>query len=409
MSKKIVLISAGQPSLNPRLVKEADALTEAGYRVTVIYAYWNDWGTTHDETLLPQKKWKAIRAGGHPVTARLPFVISRVIHKISRRFQKKAGTYNRFTDNAIARSSFYLKKEALKHRADLYIGHNLGALPATANAAKHHHALCGFDAEDFHRYEMTDDVNDYNFKIASQLEDRYFRDLDYLTTSSDQTAEGYHQIYPFLKPVVLLNVFPRSSITQVRAPQGETIRLVWFSQTIGPLRGLELVISALNTFAPGQFELHLLGNVDQAYQNELQKSLKSGTITFHKPVEADRLNDYLAHFDIGIASEPGFSTNNRFALSNKLFTYLQAGLAIVASDTEAQAGFMARYPAIGRVYDRNNVTSLATALHHYRSDPQALLSARQAALKLGLEKLNWETERDKFLALISDVLSKKGE
>lgn len=63
-AKKIVLVTSGQPSLNPRLVKEADALVEAGYEVTVIYQYWNEWGTDLDKVLLPQKKWKTIRVGG---------------------------------------------------------------------------------------------------------------------------------------------------------------------------------------------------------------------------------------------------------------------------------------------------------------------------------------------------------
>ena len=50
---KIVLISPGQPSLNPRLVKEADTLAANGYDVTVLYSYWNDWGAKFDKTLLP--------------------------------------------------------------------------------------------------------------------------------------------------------------------------------------------------------------------------------------------------------------------------------------------------------------------------------------------------------------------
>jgi len=51
------------------LVKEADALTNAGYQVTVLYAYWNDWGTLYDEELLAGKNWKAIRASGAPGNA----------------------------------------------------------------------------------------------------------------------------------------------------------------------------------------------------------------------------------------------------------------------------------------------------------------------------------------------------
>ena len=60
IQKKVVLITSGQPSLNPRLVKEADILANSGFDVTVLYAYWNNWGTTYDNDLLSNKKWNAI-------------------------------------------------------------------------------------------------------------------------------------------------------------------------------------------------------------------------------------------------------------------------------------------------------------------------------------------------------------
>jgi hypothetical protein len=166
LKSKIVLISSGQPSLNPRLVKEADALTEAGYEVTVLYAYWNEWGTKYDELLLSKKKWKAVRVGGDPQKQFLTWFFSRLIHKASKAILEKAGNFNYFSEYAIARASYFLIKEAKKHKADLYIGHNLGALPATVKTAKFYKKPCGFDAEDFHRQEITDDVNSFHYKIC---------------------------------------------------------------------------------------------------------------------------------------------------------------------------------------------------------------------------------------------------
>src|ERR1700733_15027745 len=89
--KQIVLITSGQPSLNPRLVKEADHLSDAGFDVTVLHAYWNEWGTRYDKELLEQKKWKAICVGGDPQHKKLTWFLSRLIFKLSRnRLQNKA-------------------------------------------------------------------------------------------------------------------------------------------------------------------------------------------------------------------------------------------------------------------------------------------------------------------------------
>ena len=51
MSKQIVLITTGQPSSNPRIVKEAISLSEIGYEVTVIYNFWVSWALNYDKKI----------------------------------------------------------------------------------------------------------------------------------------------------------------------------------------------------------------------------------------------------------------------------------------------------------------------------------------------------------------------
>jgi hypothetical protein len=44
-----------------------------------------------------------------------------------------------------------------------------------------------------------------------------------------------------------------------------------------------------------------------------------------------------AQADIGLALEPGTTPNNDIAISNKLYTYILAGNAVVASNTSGQS------------------------------------------------------------------------
>src|SRR5262245_7998845 len=55
--RRVCLVTTGQPSTNPRLVKEADALSAAGYDVTVVGAFGGDWAIQADRSLLAQKPW----------------------------------------------------------------------------------------------------------------------------------------------------------------------------------------------------------------------------------------------------------------------------------------------------------------------------------------------------------------
>lgn len=397
---KIVLITSGQPALNPRLVKEADLLADKGYEVTVLYQYWTDWATEVEKTLLPQKKWTAIQVGGSPDNQAILYWYTRIRFKLNRILYK----YLKLSpDAAIARCTSMLVRKAKQQPADLYIAHNLGALPAAFKAAKLNKAKYGFDAEDFHRNENTDDETDISYQLNKKIEDKYIPQTSYLTASSPLTAVAYEKLYN-KSCQVLLNVLPKTFHTH--APSTNSVlQILWFSQTVGNNRGIETIVEALN-YSKNKFEFHLLGRIDESYRFFLISQLKDSysEIFFHKPLAPDNIPAFGEKFDIGIASEPGFSKNNNFALSNKIFMYIQLGMVTIASNTPAQTNLLTKYKGIGFLYDNGNAQQLADALDKYHNDRALLLKQKTAAFKLGQSELNWETESNKLIAVIQNLL-----
>src|SRR5580704_18905598 len=63
MKTRICLISPSHLSMNPRLVKEADALTEAGYDVAVIAADASQWAHCAD-TEFRDRRWQVVASPG---------------------------------------------------------------------------------------------------------------------------------------------------------------------------------------------------------------------------------------------------------------------------------------------------------------------------------------------------------
>ncbi|MFD0941974.1 glycosyltransferase family protein [Pedobacter boryungensis] len=412
MSRNIVLITSGQPSLNPRLVKEADALIEAGYNVTVIYQYWNNWATNLDEKLLPQKKWKAIRIGGDPLKEKVTYWRTRVILKIAQKLIKSLGFNNNLAELAIGRCTFQLVKKAKHTPGDLYIAHNLAALPAAVLAAKHNNAKCGFDAEDLHRYEMSDDNLNDDVRLKKYLEEKYFPQVNYLTTSSPEIAKKYESFFPSLTFNTVLNVFPKNDTELItRNNNNEPLKLFWFSQNVGLSRGLQDVFGALKIIENEKIEFHILGYLSKQVKTELDQIIQHlnfnqlPKIIFHPPIESTELTRFASKFDIGLATEPGFSINNDIALSNKIFTYTQAGLAIVASDTTAQKQFMEAFPNMGAIYEKKNSASLASILKNYIEHIDLLVQHQAQSELYAKEKLNWETEKEKFLSIIQQIIN----
>jgi glycosyltransferase involved in cell wall biosynthesis len=410
--KNVVLIGSTQISLNPRLLKEADALAEAGYNVTVIYKYWNSWGQALDQQLLAEKKWNSILVGGTPDFNKLLYWYTRFQHKAAKILVKLMGI-NKFTSGlAIDRCTWLLRKKANSIRADLYIAHTLPAIPAAVSAAKKFNAACGFDAEDFHRNEVSDDPSNTDVRIKSFMESVYFSKLNYFTAASDEIAIKYQELFKTLKPLTILNTFPINKI-----PSGDrtdsTLKLFWFSQTVGLSRGLQDVINAMKYIGEQSVEIHILGYLTPDVEeklNALVDSLKtnpSARVIYHQPIPPQDLPAFSAQFDIGLALEPGFSINNDIALSNKLLMYVNAGLAVIATNTSAQQNFLLKYPAIGSLYKAGDYKTLGELISLYSQDRKKLEDAKKSSRILGSQVLNWENESKKFLSIVEETLSRQ--
>lgn len=394
--KSVCLITPGHIASNPRLVKEAMALSQSGYKVHIIFTQYVFYLVDHDKHILSQNPdwtYDCLNWTGYNLSSK----ISRLSSKF---YQILTGDIN----TKINRNYIWQLKKAINFKACLYIAHNLGALPVAVNAAKKNKAKCGFDAEDFHRNEISDNVNDPNVKLKTAVEDRYIPQLDYMTASSPQITRQYTNLF-HRDVTTILNVFPRTEIYEISNNVDQPLQLFWFSQTIGPNRGLETIIEGLNISAV-RSDLHLLGVITDEYKSNLVNLLKTGskcTLHFHKPVYSEELFNIAKQFDIGFGSETGFCINNNIALSNKILTYVQSGLALIASNTTAQAAFVAQYPQIGRIY--NNADELAVILKNYNSDRTSLYQTKQAAFQLGQTELNWEREGKTFLQVIDQTLN----
>jgi len=406
--QKIVLVTSGQPSLNPRLVKEADSLVEAGYSVQVIYQYRNHWATAFDEKLLPTKKWTAHLVGGSPLIRKTTYLKSRINYKIAQYFFKLFGPDNGIAEKAIGRCTSLLTQKASTLKADLYIGHNLAALPAVLQAAKRNNAKSGFDAEDFHRNEQFDDPNHPEVRLKTYIENKYIPQLDYISTASPMITAAYANLYPNAKPQTLLNVFSKPSLKEKQVSEQVPLKMFWFSQTIGMGRGLEVVIKAMGLLKEFVIELHLLGNytpeiVARLFQLASENNVKEEVIFFYPPIPQDEIFNFASNFDIGLATETGYPKNRDICLTNKIFTYIQSGLAVLASDTLAQEDFLRNYPNLGLVFKKDDEKELANRIASYINNKSLLHNHKKEALNLGASQLNWETEHYIFLQLIAQI------
>jgi hypothetical protein len=114
-----------------------------------------------------------------------------------------------------------------------------------------------------------------------------------------------------------------------------------------------------------------------------------------------------SQFDIGLALEPGSTTNNRLAISNKIFTYLMAGLPVVVSLTPGQAWLLNQAEAAGWGYCPGDARELSVVLGRCLEHPDALVAAGHAASRVSETRFCWDIEQRTFLDVVDGVLSER--
>ena len=410
VKRKIVFVTSAQPAANPRMIKESTALQEAGYHVKVIWSPIAPWADEFDQLIFnrnPAIEW--IQAGYHHKHQKAQYFFARARQKYWQIINRLFGNVFDAAIKSQVLFSQELIEKAISIKADLYIGHNLGALPSIVKAVKLHNARSIFDFEDFHRGEHR--PGSLQNKAVINVEDKYIPHVHGISASTSLIAQAYEKIYSDKKIITINNVFPLSfAVKEVVDIPIKPLKLFWFSQYIGKKRGLETIFQAMAMFKRNEITLTLLGTVSNEMRDYFQKyilylRLNPDQIIFIDPVDESTIPAIASQHHIGICSEFSHIENRDVCLTNKLFMYLLSGNALLLSNTKAQQIFLNEYPDIGISFEQESAESISRALQFYINHPDILYQHRINALQLAKSKLNWDIEKNIFLQHVNSILA----
>jgi glycosyltransferase involved in cell wall biosynthesis len=407
---RVCLISPSHLSTNPRLVKEARALSDAGYKVQIICGRYLPWGTVQDVEL-KSSDWDVTAVPFGKREARLgTHVKQKIVQSVSTRLYHGGLRFRHLAEMAQSPvASDLIAATCNAPRADLYIAHYLPALSAAAIAARKHNARYAFDAEDFHLGDLPDETEHLTAKaLIRHIESSYLPGAAYVTAASPLIADAYAETYGIPRPAPILNVFPRANAPKAPTPRGTATpgpSLYWFSQTIGPGRGLETALDAI-AIARTRPHLHLRGTPAIGYRTNLTAHAASlgveKQLHFHEPASPTELERLGAAFDIGFVGEIEDTRNRAIALTNKLFSYWMSGLPTIVSDIPAHKPYLKAH--LEFVQGFTDAPMLANRLDFLLGDAEGLAAARQSAFAAAASIYNWEHETVTWLQLVDGLL-----
>ncbi|MCO5090664.1 glycosyltransferase [Bosea sp. (in: a-proteobacteria)] len=393
--RRIVMLSVSNMRIDPRIEREARALSKAGYEVVVI---WPDYWMEDGEHV--RLDW------GDGVT-----------------FEPLRPQAGDFIYDFPGFFGVEMLEAALRHECFAFHGHDIPSALVALTAAHRTgaHAVC-----DFHEWFSENVAWDVEAdawlphkareKKAFQCLERFaLRRASELVTVCESIAEAMgEELGDGRKPLVVRNIPQIAQASSKVYPPlkrqlglaDDDFVLLWQGGT-GPTRLIEPIIEALAFMPRCHFAIRgpSLDLFGAGYREIAARVGAADRLLLLDPVPSQDVVAAARGADAGIWTLPKLCRNFTFALPNKVFEYLASGLPVIAADYVEVRRIVDAYQ-VGALFDPYDPQSIAAAINPLIEDGERAAAIR-SRIPGALERLNAESEWDKIPA-IYDRLRRTG-
>lgn len=298
-----------------------------------------------------------------------------------------------------------LTRMLIDARADVYMAHNIETLLPAARAARRNRAALIFDCMEYYS-DMGDGQTTEEALAASRLEARWLPRCVLVTASSEALSDVLAGRYAVPPPLALYNT-PRLEPLVPRPPTAG-LRLYWRNAVIGfSQRGLEDALAAL-TLLPDDVTLFLQGRPSMDGGERLRARIADlgleQRVTILPPYAPGEAVRQASPYDVGLCLERRGPANHEFTVSNKLFDYMMAGLAVVVADLPSLRAVVDR-AAGGLLFEPGSPEALAAQIRRLRDEPGLLASLAARARAFAETEGHVDVDMARFRAALLALAS----
>ncbi|MFC7286920.1 asparagine synthase (glutamine-hydrolyzing) [Herminiimonas glaciei] len=415
------IISYTPVSKEPRVIRQAQALIDAGWRVFV-FGYEGPTKCPPEWHYVQLSQSNPILRASRPAQivhqlfahAKGLFQVHRIQHlgglsiakygptSAIRRFGARFyhSTVKQYAWNKKAISDFQNKHPDFK--PDLVLCHDYFTAPAAYKVVQQHGAKFSMDCHEYARGQYMQDPYwvKWHRPYVTALQDQYLEKTDAVTTVCSGIADLLDSEQSLRRPATVIRSTPFYS-EQAFRPTGDTITVLYHGE-IYASRGLHLAVQSMRLWRP-EFRLVLRGYSDPLYIEELKKIARDNGVqdrlTIEAPVPFNQIVPSANQADIGYFVHQDNSPQRRFTLPNKFFEYVMAGIALCVSDLPEMAKLVKQHELglLVSTYDEQAIADVINSFTKEKIDEMkrnSLLAARE---------LNWEAEQKIMLSLYQEI------
>jgi len=291
---------------------------------------------------------------------------------------------------------FYL----LFQRADILISNDLDTLPAVFMVSRIRGIRLVYDSHEYFT-EVPELVGRPVIKnVWERIEAAIFPKLRVVYTVNISIAEIYRGKYG-VEVGVIRNLPPEIRPDPKPGTLPDTMdskKLLIYQGAVNIGRGLEQIIDAMS-FLP-EYGLIIAGDGDirRELRYRVDQSGLNDRIYMPGMVPFENLAWYTRQAVLGISIEQDIGLNYHFALPNKLFDYMQAGLPVLASDLP-EIRRVVEEVDFGRIINHFEPSYLASIIREMLVDERQLATWRSNATR-SFPKYTWESQEPTLNRLI---------
>ncbi len=298
---------------------------------------------------------------------------------------------------------FYLKSTAklflklLNITADIYVAEDVYTLPVVTIIAKGRGKKLYYNSREF--YTSIGGLAEKSSvqKLIAAIEKFFIRYVDVVTVTGEMDKEFIRKLYHPKEIIVIRNI-PRK--TDVKSEEIIDLRqrfnipeksvILIYQGMLQKGRGIYQSIEAVKKINNAALILIGYGPDEKKIKNLIEENNLQDKVFLTGAIEHKKLLQYTAATDIGLTLIENISTSYYYALPNKLFEYLNAGLCVLASPLPQMKHIVEKY-RVGEIVEPENSEELTGAIIKLANNRELLNQYKTNALS-SREELNWENE-----------------
>ncbi len=299
--------------------------------------------------------------------------------------------------------NFRLLLFLLLRKADLLVSNDLDTLLACYLASRCKRRPLVYDSHEYFTEMPELAGREGTRRIWTAIEKRILPRIRYAYTVSESVAEAYEERYGVRMAVVRnLPYCERRKALRPDRLVCDPGRTIIYQGVLNLGRGLENIIRTMQYLDAFHLQIFGEGNIGGLLK-ELTGELNLGDrVKFMGRLPFDELKAHTRQASLGISLEEDMGLNYRYALPNKLFDYIQAGVPVLVSDLPEMRRIIEHYD-IGQVVRSPSPELLAGQVREMM-DSDDLIIRWKENLRKAAKELCWDKEEEKLLNLYREAL-----